>query len=63
VRRAFAGISQADLDPFVHLDQMVRSTTARRAQGHAVAPHRGFETVTYMIEGTFLHQDSIAEAA
>ena len=25
---------------------------------HALAPHRGFETVTYMIDGVFRHQDS-----
>jgi len=27
-------------------------------KGHALAPHRGFETVTYMIDGIFQHQDS-----
>ncbi len=31
---------------------------ARRAQGHAWHPHRGFETVTYIMDGTFEHQDS-----
>jgi quercetin 2,3-dioxygenase len=29
VRRAFAGVDLAALDPFVHMDQMARSTTRR----------------------------------
>ena len=60
VRRAFAGVSLADLDPFVHLDQMGAVDYAPgEAKGTPWHPHRGFETVTYMIDGTFQHQDSI----
>jgi redox-sensitive bicupin YhaK (pirin superfamily) len=60
VRRAFAGISQADLDPFVHMDQMGEVDYGPgEPKGTPWHPHRGFETVTYMMEGTFLHQDSI----
>jgi redox-sensitive bicupin YhaK (pirin superfamily) len=60
VRRAFAGIDQADLDPFVHMDQMGEIDYGPgEPKGTPWHPHRGFETVTYMIEGTFLHQDSI----
>jgi hypothetical protein len=60
VRRAFAGIEVADLDPFVHLDQMGEIDYGPgEPKGTPWHPHRGFETVTYMIEGTFLHQDSI----
>ncbi len=59
VRRAFAGVSLADLDPFVHLDQMGEVEYAPgEAKGTPWHPHRGFETVTYMIDGTFEHQDS-----
>ncbi|HEX8968832.1 MAG TPA: pirin family protein [Chloroflexota bacterium] len=59
VRRAFAGVSLADLDPFIHLDQMGEVEYAPgEARGTAWHPHRGFETVTYMIDGTFEHQDS-----
>ncbi|HEY2596325.1 MAG TPA: pirin family protein [Chloroflexota bacterium] len=59
VRRAFAGVELADLDPFIHLDQMGEVEYAPgEARGTAWHPHRGFETVTYMIDGTFEHQDS-----
>jgi len=60
VRRAFAGIDLADLDPFVHMDQMGEVDYGPgEPKGTPWHPHRGFETVTYMMEGTFLHQDSI----
>jgi redox-sensitive bicupin YhaK (pirin superfamily) len=60
VRRAFAGIDMADLDPFVHMDQMGEVDYGPgEPKGTPWHPHRGFETVTYMIDGTFLHQDSI----
>ena len=59
VRRAFAGMSLADLDPFVHMDQMGAVNYAPgEPKGTPWHPHRGFETVTYMIDGTFAHQDS-----
>src|SRR5204863_217235 len=59
VRRAFAGVALADLDPFIHLDQMGEVDYAPgEAKGTSWHPHRGFETVTYMIDGTFEHQDS-----
>jgi redox-sensitive bicupin YhaK (pirin superfamily) len=59
VRRAFAGMSLADLDPFVHMDQMGEVDYAPgEPKGTPWHPHRGFETVTYMIDGTFAHQDS-----
>jgi redox-sensitive bicupin YhaK (pirin superfamily) len=59
VRRAFYGVSLADLDPFIHLDQMGEVHYAPyEPKGTPWHPHRGFETVTYMIDGTFLHQDS-----
>jgi len=60
VRRAFAGIDLADLDPFIHMDQMGEIDYGPgEPKGTPWHPHRGFETVTYMMEGTFLHQDSI----
>ncbi|MEZ5203123.1 MAG: pirin family protein [Acidimicrobiales bacterium] len=59
VRRAFAGVDLADLDPFIHLDQMGEVEYAPgEPKGTPWHPHRGFETVTYIIDGTFLHQDS-----
>jgi redox-sensitive bicupin YhaK (pirin superfamily) len=60
VRRAFAGVDGAALDPFVHMDQMGEVEYAPgEPRGTAWHPHRGFETVTYMIDGTFQHQDSV----
>ena len=59
VVRAFAGVSMRDLDPFVHMDQMGEVDYApMEPKGTNWHPHRGFETVTYMIDGTFQHQDS-----
>ncbi|HJQ44164.1 MAG TPA: pirin family protein [Jatrophihabitantaceae bacterium] len=59
VVRAFAGVSMADLDPFIHMDQMGEVDYApMEPKGTSWHPHRGFETVTYMIDGTFQHQDS-----
>lgn len=57
--RAFAGIPHAELDPFVHMDEMGAVNYApgepRSTDWH---PHRGFETVTYIMDGRFQHQDS-----
>jgi redox-sensitive bicupin YhaK (pirin superfamily) len=59
VVRAFAGVSTAVLDPFVHMDQMGEMEyEPGEPRGTDWHPHRGFETVTYMIDGKFAHQDS-----
>src|SRR5579863_6762997 len=59
VRRAFAGVNLRDLDPFVHMDQMGEVEYGPgEPKGTPWHPHRGFETVTYMIDGIFEHQDS-----
>jgi len=59
VRRAFAGVDQADLDPFIHLDQMGEVEYAPgEPKGTSWHPHRGFETVTYIIDGIFDHYDN-----
>src|SRR5712691_7583152 len=59
VRRAFAGVSMEDLDPFIHLDQMgeVEYAPGER-KGTSWHPLWGFEAVTYIIDGTFEHRDS-----
>src|SRR6201995_3919920 len=52
VVRAFAGVSTAALDPFVHMDQMGEvEYQPGEPRGTDWHPHRGFETVTYMIDG------------
>ncbi|MEV0148873.1 MULTISPECIES: pirin family protein [unclassified Nonomuraea] len=59
VRRAFAGVPQSLLDPFIHMDQMGEVEYAPgEPKGTAWHPHRGFETVTYIMDGIFEHQDS-----
>jgi len=59
VRRAFAGVDLRALDPFIHMDQMGEVDYAPgEPKGTPWHPHRGFETVTYIIDGTFRHQDS-----
>jgi hypothetical protein len=60
VRRAFPGAARPDLtDPFLLLDQfgpvVWRPGEAKGAPWH---PHRGFETVTYVIDGAVEHHDS-----
>src|ERR1700753_1516032 len=59
VRRAFAGVNLRDLDPFIHMDQMGEVEYAPgEPKGTQWHPHRGFATVTYLIDGVFRHQDS-----
>jgi hypothetical protein len=59
VRRAFSGLDYADLDPFIMMDQMGEvEYQAGEPKGTPWHPHRGFETVTYIMDGTFVHQDS-----
>ena len=59
VHRAFAGVPLQHLDPFIHMDQMGEVEYAPgEPKGTAWHPHRGFETVTYMIDGIMEHQDS-----
>ena len=59
VRRAFAGLDMASLDPFIHMDQMGEVNYAPgEPKGTPWHPHRGFETVTYMIDGIMEHKDS-----
>jgi len=59
VRRTMAGINYAYLDPFIMMDHMGEvDYAAGEPKGTNWHPHRGFETVTYLIEGQFVHQDT-----
>jgi quercetin 2,3-dioxygenase len=59
VRRAFAGIDLRYADPFLMLDHMGAVEYAPgEAKGASDHPHRGFETVTYMLDGKIKHRDS-----
>ena len=59
VRRSFPSVRLALADPFVLLDHMGAVEYAPgEAKGTPWHPHGGFETVTYMIDGAFEHQDT-----
>jgi redox-sensitive bicupin YhaK (pirin superfamily) len=59
VRRAFAGVDLAALDPFIMMDQMGSVDYGPgEPKGTSWHPHRGFETATYLLDGSFEHQDS-----
>src|SRR5215831_11043000 len=59
VHRPFPTRALTDFDPFLLLDRMgPMDTSPGEAKGAPDHPHRGFETVTYMLEGEFEHSDS-----
>ena len=59
VRRPFPKASFSDFDPFLLLDEMGPMDVAPgEAKGAPDHPHRGFETVTYMLSGDMEHKDS-----
>src|SRR5919198_6571498 len=59
VRRPFPGIDLALADPFLLLDHLGAVEYAPgEAKGAPWHPHRGFETVTYIMDGAFQHHDS-----
>ena len=47
------------LDPFLLLDEFDSSTAGDYIAGFPAHPHRGFETVTYMLDGHMLHEDHL----
>ena len=63
VHRPFPTAALADFDPFLLLDEMgPKDLAAGEAKGAPDHPHRGFETVTYMLEGRMEHKDSQGNA-
>ena len=59
LHRAFGFGGTSDFDPFLLLDEMGPVDYAPgQAKGAPDHPHRGFETVTYLLEGSFAHRDS-----
>ncbi|MCH8531171.1 MAG: pirin family protein [Saccharospirillum sp.] len=47
-----------NLDPFLMLDEFKSDDKADYMAGFPMHPHRGFETVTYMLKGAFRHGDN-----
>jgi redox-sensitive bicupin YhaK (pirin superfamily) len=63
VRRPFPKASFSEFDPFLLLDEMGPMTLAPgKAKGAPDHPHRGFETVTYLLSGEMEHKDSHGHA-
>jgi quercetin 2,3-dioxygenase len=63
LRRAFPGAQMMDLDPFLLLDELGPTDLAPgEARGFPDHPHRGFETITYLLSGEMEHRDSWGNA-
>src|SRR5579871_2766622 len=59
LRRAFGHAEVPRLDPFLLLDDFRSENPLEYAAGFPWHPHRGIETVTYMLDGHVDHEDSI----
>ncbi|HSV42025.1 MAG TPA: pirin family protein [Methanomassiliicoccales archaeon] len=59
LRRAFSHSKATPLDPFLMLDHFGSDMPEEFFAGFPMHPHRGIETVTYVLEGEVDHQDSI----
>jgi redox-sensitive bicupin YhaK (pirin superfamily) len=59
LRRSLGGKNQERLDPFLMLDEFSSNDPNDYIGGFPAHPHRGFETVTYMLEGHMLHEDHL----
>jgi redox-sensitive bicupin YhaK (pirin superfamily) len=59
LRRSLGGQQQVRLDPFLMLDEFSSNDPSDYVAGFPPHPHRGFETVTYMLEGHMLHEDHL----
>ena len=59
LRRAFGNREVPKLDPFLLLDDFRSENPAEYIPGFPWHPHRGIETVTYMLDGLVEHEDSI----
>ena len=59
LRRSLGQRSGVRLDPFLMLDEFSSYDANDYIAGFPNHPHRGFETVTYMLDGHMLHQDHL----
>lgn len=57
IHRIANGRNMALLDPFLLIDEIAAEDSADYLGGFPEHPHRGFETVTYMLEGRMRHRD------
>ncbi|MGO4779150.1 pirin family protein, partial [Lysobacter sp. 2RAB21] len=56
--RVIGGQQLPDLDPFLLLDEFGTDRPEDYLAGFPEHPHRGFETVTYMLDGRMRHKDN-----
>lgn len=59
LRRSLGQTQQARLDPFLLLDAFSSANPDDYVAGFPPHPHRGFETVTYMLDGHMRHEDNL----
>jgi len=57
IKRSLGQTQQARFDPFLMLDEFGSESATDYIAGFPAHPHRGFETVTYMLNGHMLHED------
>src|SRR6188474_782761 len=62
LHRALGSRALGMLDPFLLLDEIKSDEPNDYAAGFPEHPHRGFETVTYMLEGAMEHRDSVGNS-
>jgi redox-sensitive bicupin YhaK (pirin superfamily) len=62
LRRVLGHRGLADLDPFLLLDEIRSDRQADFIAGFPEHPHRGFETVSYLLGGAFEHRDSVGNS-
>jgi len=62
LHRAFGYYEVPQFDPFLMLDDFRSGRPEDYLAGFPRHPHRGIETVTYMLEGTVDHEDSLGNA-
>ena len=59
LRRSLGQAPGLRLDPFLMLDEFSTENADDYIAGFPAHPHRGFETVTYMLDGRMLHEDHL----
>ena len=62
LRRSIATRSLDQLDPFFLFDQFGSENPDDYIAGFPMHPHRGIETITYMLDGSVTHRDSLGNA-